>query len=371
MQAVRVKGVSNPMQFPDDMDINDIREFLRRRFTQQAVEGSQPADLAPLQAQAQATEQSLAEKAGQSISSSLYDSGVISDRYGAQRIGENVTSIGEFLPVIGDATAGDEFGRALKQGDGAGMALGALGAIPLVGDAAKKGLKVFHGTSARFDRPDLEYYASGEGGEGFGYGFHTTESTRTADNYAIESPLIEIDGLEYWANQPENAIAKSIIDNGYNETLYDARSAIKDTGKTPYLTKRLEVIESLKDAAIVDRREKGIIKEFLIGDDDLEYFIDFDKEIGEQPDGVLSALREGGISARSDMTADDFYYEISEDYGGGTDGDKEASEFLDSIGIKGIKYKDRMQEQYMGDGGSYSNYTIFNPDNLKSPDNHK
>ena len=115
MQAVRVKGVSNPMQFPDDMDIDDIREFLRRRFTQQAVEGNQPRDLDPLQGQARATEQSLAEKAGQGISSALYDSGVISDRYGAQRIGENVTSIGEFLPVIGDATAGDEFGRALKQ----------------------------------------------------------------------------------------------------------------------------------------------------------------------------------------------------------------------------------------------------------------
>jgi len=141
MQPVNVLGVSNPMQFPDDMGIDDIREFLRRRFTKQMIEGTQSRDLDPLQGQARATEQSLAEKAGQGISNALYDSGVISDRYGAQRIGKNVTSIGEFLPVIGDATAGDEFGRALKQGDGVGMALGALGAIPLAGDAAKKGAK--------------------------------------------------------------------------------------------------------------------------------------------------------------------------------------------------------------------------------------
>ena len=142
MQPVNVLGVSNPMQFPDDMDINDIRDFLRKKFTKQMVEGTQSRDLDPLQGQARATEQSLAEKAGQGISNALYDSGVISNRYGAQRIGENITNIGEFLPVIGDATAGDEFGRALKQGDGVGMAIGALGAIPLIGDAAKKAVKL-------------------------------------------------------------------------------------------------------------------------------------------------------------------------------------------------------------------------------------
>ena len=152
MQGVNVLGVSNPMQFPDDMDKDDIREFLRKRFAKQAVEGTQPVDLAPLQGQARAIEQSLAEKAGQGISNALYDSGIISDRYGAQRIGENVTSIGEFLPVIGDATAGDEFGRALKQGDGVGMALGALGAIPLVGDTAKKLSKIVDIERLKYDK---------------------------------------------------------------------------------------------------------------------------------------------------------------------------------------------------------------------------
>jgi hypothetical protein len=150
MPVVRVKGIANPMQFPDDMDINDIREFLRRRFTRQAVAGNQPMDLAPLQGQARASEQSLAQKAGQGISNALVDSGIISDRFGAQQIGKNVTSIGEFLPGIGDVTAGDEFGRALKQGDNFGMAMGALGAIPLAGDVAKKvvdKVRITHGSS--------------------------------------------------------------------------------------------------------------------------------------------------------------------------------------------------------------------------------
>ena len=151
MPVVRVKGVANPMQFPDDMDIEDIKAFLQRRFANQAVAGNQPMDLAPLQGQARASEQSLAQKAGQGISNALVDSGIVSDRFGAQQIGKNVTSIGEFLPGIGDATAGDEFGRALKQGDNFGMAMGALGAIPLVGDAVKNLAKAVDVEKIKFD----------------------------------------------------------------------------------------------------------------------------------------------------------------------------------------------------------------------------
>ena len=136
MPVVRVKGVQNPMQFPNDMAIDDIRSFLQRRFANQSVAGNQPMDLAPLQGQARASEQSLAQKAGQGISNALVDSGIISDRFGAQQIGKNVTSIGEFLPGIGDAAAGDEFGRALKQGNFGDAAIAGAGAIPLIGDMA-------------------------------------------------------------------------------------------------------------------------------------------------------------------------------------------------------------------------------------------
>jgi hypothetical protein len=205
MPVVRVKGVANPMQFPDDMDINDVREFLRKRFANQAVAGNQPMDLAPLQGQARASEQSLAQKAGQGISNALVDSGIVSDRFGAQQIGKNITSIGEFLPGIGDATAGDEFGRALSGGDGFGMAMGALGAIPLVGDAAKKAgkkikslseaefksefinMKLYHGTNQ-----DLKEFKLSEGGKVSGspvgsISVASTQDKDVAQTYANEA----------------------------------------------------------------------------------------------------------------------------------------------------------------------------------------
>ncbi|MCP4268261.1 MAG: hypothetical protein GY777_22255, partial [Candidatus Brocadiaceae bacterium] len=84
------------------------------------------------------------------------------DNYGAQQIGKNVTALGEFLPGIGDAAAGDEFGRAVAEGDNLGMGLAALGAVPVVGDAAKQAGKWYHGTNTDID--DL-----------IGSGFNTTD----------------------------------------------------------------------------------------------------------------------------------------------------------------------------------------------------
>ncbi len=81
--------------------------------------------------------------------------------------------MGEFLPVIGDAASGDEFGKAAAQGDKTGMFLAGLGVIPAAGDAAKKAAKSFkdefskldlyHGTNKEFDSFDLSKLGSNTG----------------------------------------------------------------------------------------------------------------------------------------------------------------------------------------------------------------
>lgn len=136
MAVVDIKGVGKA-QFPDEMPIDDIRAFLKNKYSQRAITGESDL-LQPVENIAAKYEPTLTEKMGQGISDALYDTGIISDRYGAQRIGENVTVLGEFLPGIGDATAGDEFGRAAAKGDRSGMLLSGIGAIPIAGDLAKK-----------------------------------------------------------------------------------------------------------------------------------------------------------------------------------------------------------------------------------------
>lgn len=135
MPIVDIKGVGKA-QFPDDMPIADIRSFLRNKYSQRAMQGKSDL-LAPAPVTASPYEPTLTERIGGGIAEGLKSTGLISDNYGAQQIGKNVTALGEFLPGIGDAAAGDEFGRAVAEGDKLGMGLSALGAIPVVGDAIK------------------------------------------------------------------------------------------------------------------------------------------------------------------------------------------------------------------------------------------
>ena len=138
MPIVDIKGIGKA-SFPDGMTAETIREFLRKKYAEQAMSGEMKP-LTPVQNTAAPYEPTLAEKIGSGIGDTLRDTGIISDNYGAQRIGKNVSALAEFLPGIGDATAGDEFGRAVKQGDkfdpkniGSPSLLGGIGALGLYG----------------------------------------------------------------------------------------------------------------------------------------------------------------------------------------------------------------------------------------------
>jgi hypothetical protein len=158
MPIVDIKGIGQA-KFPDGMDTNQIRDFLRQKYSQRAINGQSDA-LAPQTNTVAPYSPSLVDKIGGGIASTLTSTGLISDNYRAQQIGKNLSSIGEFLPGIGDATAGDEFGRAVAKGDGIGMAMAGLGVIPVAGDLAKKAFKganpvnTFDTIRNRFKRPE-------------------------------------------------------------------------------------------------------------------------------------------------------------------------------------------------------------------------
>ena len=201
MPIVDVKGVGKA-KFPDDMDISDIRAFLRNKYSQQAING-QSDILQPVENVVAPYEKSLVEKMGSGISDVLTDTGIISNRYGANQIGENLATLGEFLPGIGDATAGDEFGKAVAQGDKFGMAMAGIGAVPIAGDLIKKlpmdelsrltrasdqgfNVDAFHGTTHDFDE-----FGSGrfEKGGNFGGGHYFSSDIDDVNaNYAGRGP---------------------------------------------------------------------------------------------------------------------------------------------------------------------------------------
>jgi len=142
VQTVDIKGIGKA-QFPDDMSRDNMRDFLRSKFSQPSVMSENVQDaLTPIANKVEPTTPTFIENVGQNVSDALFDSGIVSDRFGAQRIGGNIASIGEFLPVIGDAAAGDDFGRAAATGDLLGAGLAAAGTIPIAGDLLNKVAKL-------------------------------------------------------------------------------------------------------------------------------------------------------------------------------------------------------------------------------------
>ena len=138
MQPVNVKGYG-VVPFPDDISVDEIRATLRRRYTDLAdndlLQGASEYG-APTGNVAAPYNPSLMERTAQGIGGALYDSGIISNRAGAQQIGKNVTAIGELLPGIGDVAAVDDTIRAYNKGNYGEAALNAVGVVPLLGDAA-------------------------------------------------------------------------------------------------------------------------------------------------------------------------------------------------------------------------------------------
>ena len=139
MPKVRVQGTNDVINFPDGLSQEQIKQALSQRYSTPATQSV--SDRLSVQPTASPYDPSLSERLGQGIGGALYDSGIISDRYGANRIGQNVGMATEALPVVGDVIGGDDLGRAIAQGDGAGIGLGLLSAIPVVGDAGKMAAK--------------------------------------------------------------------------------------------------------------------------------------------------------------------------------------------------------------------------------------
>ncbi len=146
MQRVKVKGVANPMDFPDDMDIEDIKSFLQKRFAGMAARGESTVNVDPRQAYAQEYKPPLQERFSTGIGDALTYTGLVDDNFRAQNIGDNIANIAAFTP-IGSAFGGDEFGKALAEDDKLGMALGGLEALGVGGDIAK--LAIFGGALAK------------------------------------------------------------------------------------------------------------------------------------------------------------------------------------------------------------------------------
>lgn len=153
-----------------------------------------------------------------------------------------------------------------------------------------------------------------------------------------------------------------------------------ENGGEEYYKKMLEAASSIKKKDI--KAKQGAFYTVDIPDADVATFMDWDKPFSEQSDGVRRSLNSLYPEVRNKILAKDsggndptgglIYNRLQEYFSEGKRNDafankanygaKIASEELNSINIKGIKYKDAGSRNVKG---GTNNFVVFDPTNVK------
>lgn len=232
--------------------------------------------------------------------------------------------------------------------------------------AAKKGIRAFHGSPHDFDRFDLSKIGTGEGAQAYGHGLYFAENEAVAKGYR--------DALS--KNQTRTALRdqKYNADGSPNFPAMGAEWMLTPGGGTPQ-----EMLDDfaryapdstpaqrqqwLDEAKLLHDRAKmpGRMYEVNIKADP-EDFLDWDKPLSQQPKvaGLVQTDDQGrlilpnGERAPPDkLRGESFYRAFAEARGGGT---QPGSEALKEAGIPGIRYLDQGSRD-AGEGSR--NYVAF------------
>lgn len=250
--------------------------------------------------------------------------------------------------------------------------------------------RAYHGSPHKFDAFKLDRIGSGEGAQAFGWGLYFAGKKEVADFYrkklSEENPSQPTVAFEFAGNRYSNMSAEGhalnlLKNGGKREALVTARQMLADAkaGK-PYTQEQgrneahyqklhdfVQAFDSRDTGKIKAIKDSGQLYEVEIPDDDV--MLDFNKDWAGQPKPVKDALKAAGVDKRYRANLSDFaspmatrnqhmrgeniYAFLAHELGG----EKEASLYLDSIGILGLKYKGGT---IAGVRNAGANYVLFN-----------
>jgi len=257
------------------------------------------------------------------------------------------------------------------------------------------GMTAFHGSPHKFSKFMMDKIGTGEGAQAYGHGLYFAESPGVAKSYSISVPTRTYD----LKNSAKNMGIETNA-GGRAELMRQAQKDINsmDAAKQLQDNNVLSRQYAQNDIAklIDDYRSKGIghLYEVDIPDEQINKMLDWDAPLSEQPESVrkmlkpvlekktklsnkdeelLSELFEGADDKTlreyrdyqlPEMTGKEIYQSLVGDvsvFGAGGK-DKAASEYLNSLGIPGIKYFDQASR---GAGEGTRNFVVFDEDIVK------
>lgn len=242
--------------------------------------------------------------------------------------------------------------------------------------------KAFHGSPHDHNKFDSSKIGTGEGAQAYGFGHYFAESKDVAEYYKktlenIKPAKYSIDGVEEFVvhNDWKAMYLQSAVDGTLPQHIKNIEPASK---KDPSLAIELDYAKSLlgKNVSVVEgSKTAGKLYEVELAPEQDEYLL-WDKPLSEQPEFIKNiAFKEYGftdndierakysparasyISEKMSGTGQTLYTKLAAE----KRSQKAASEYLHSLGIRGIKYLDG-SSRAKGEGAY--NYVIFDDNDV-------
>lgn len=246
----------------------------------------------------------------------------------------------------------------------------------------------YHGSPHGFSKFDINKVGTGEGAQAYGHGMYFAERPGVASEYqknlsqeyANQVAKGGIRNPEYRKAQADLLRFDRELQKKYQ---FEGISPIQEViqyGEAKFPKDVVERAKQLsgKEQEVYDRLKQGYLYKTDIPDEAAKTFLDWDKPLSQQNEGVRKSLNSLHPEVKNKILAKDvggneptgnlIYNRLQEYFSGGKRNDafankasygaKIASEELNSINIKGIQYKDALSRAK--EEGT-RNYVVFDP----------
>jgi len=226
-------------------------------------------------------------------------------------------------------------------------------------------IKAYHASPYRFKEFDLTKIGTGTGIQSYGYGFNFTDSLGVARGYKYDlsdntpptEDDISFDVEAYLGEDIEDHASSRAVMTKYDRGAY--RYTFED-GSRGYINNNGDFVAQGKPTSVIYSVSINVKPEELL---------EWEAPLSQQSPKVLNAIKKNEKLIRKELylidntdfnnflnaqTGGSFYEKIATELAGG----KPASEFLSSLGVKGVRFK---AGSYSPEDSRASNYTIFDP----------
>lgn len=262
--------------------------------------------------------------------------------------------VGAFLPKVprkAFSSVGGDIGNAL--------------ANPSLrsGANAQQGYIAYHGSPHKFDKFDLDRAGSGVGQNAFGHGLYFSDSKPVAAGYIAPEANSSVSSFKY-AGKPITSEVKQSAAYYLNSAGGDKAAAIDMLGGERFRATKLgkQLVKHINDMNYEKLKPDGTLFEVDIPDDHLPNMLDWDAPISGQSESIRKSIQPAidqaaksfpAILKNEALTGEGLYQALKGHRGGSAE---TASQYLHSIGIKGIRYLDKYSK---GAGDGVMNTVVF------------